>query len=282
MKNISIFNYTDYRKYLQDWIDGKKQTGGKFTLRQFSELVGFKSYAHLTMLLKGQANLSGRYLEKMASALALEEKERDYFIKIVKFNQSISREKKIRCFEELTGFKKSSIYLVNANQYEFYDKWYHSAIRSLLDFYPFTNNYAALAEMLEPAILPREAKKSIQLLLKLNLIAPDSAGFLRPTQEILSSGWDMQSLAITNFVTKSMQLGTEAVDRFTQDKRNLSMVTIGISEPGYALVLNELRQCRQRILEISRQDKANTVYQLGIQLYPVSKSYAGEGVPNNE
>ena len=43
------------------------------------------------------------------------------------------------------------------DQYEFYSKWYHSAIRSLIDMYPFKDDYSWLAKNVYPPIT-REAK----------------------------------------------------------------------------------------------------------------------------
>jgi uncharacterized protein (TIGR02147 family) len=229
------------------------------------------------MTLKGQANLSTRSAGRLCDALKLGKRAAQYFHAMVKFNQSRAHSQKLMYFESMARFSASSIHLVSENQYKFYDKWYHAAIRVLCDFFPVKENYREVARMLVPAITESEARKSIALLAGMNMIRPDGNGYYRPTEKLISTGWDIRSLAINNFVLKSTALALDAFERFDPYECNLSMLTIGISSQGFGAIENEVRQFRRRILEIVRYDKAERIYQLGIQLFPVSISQKKNG-----
>jgi len=53
----------------------------------------------------------------------------------------------------------------------------------LLHIYDFKDNYSDLARKLNPPITVKQAKESIVLLKKLNLIAQDPQGFYKPTDK---------------------------------------------------------------------------------------------------
>ncbi len=104
---------------------------------------------------------------------------------MVLFNQSTTHAEKKRYFEEMLSYRESKIAITDKTQYEYYDKWYHAAIRAILEFHDFDGDCAQLAKMMTPAISASEAKRSIELLRRLSLIAPDTQGRLRPAGNIL-------------------------------------------------------------------------------------------------
>lgn len=267
----SVFHYSDYRKFLRDWCDFHKGRSRGFTYRTMASRVGFKSSGHLSMIIGRRANLSDDFARRVAEVMKLKKRETAYFLTMVRFNQARKHSDKIELFSRLTRFTQSSIHLVHESQYAFYDKWYHSAIRVLIEFYPFKDDYRALAEMLIPSITPGQAKRSIALQQKLNLIYRDSDGFCCPVDKIVSTGYEIRSLAVTNFVLETARLALEAADRFKREERNLSALTLGLSRRGFNRVEHEIRAFRKKLLAIAREEKAEGVYQLGIQFFPVSK-----------
>jgi uncharacterized protein (TIGR02147 family) len=66
-------------------------------------------------------------------------------------------------------------------------------------------------------------------------------------------------------------LAEDALDRFPIDERNISSVTMGISRPCYDVIVAELAAFKERIIAIVNNDDASSrVYQLNVQLYPLS------------
>jgi len=54
----SLFTYTDFRKYLADFYEEKKQTTRYFTYRYFSQKAGFKSPQPAPADQQGKRNLT--------------------------------------------------------------------------------------------------------------------------------------------------------------------------------------------------------------------------------
>jgi uncharacterized protein (TIGR02147 family) len=269
---VSVFNFTDYRQFLRQSIAGKKAENPHVSYRAICEKTGIKSKGHLALILQGKTKVSIPFAIKLAEFLKLKKREMEYFQYLVLFNQAKNHQDKKAFFEKMMSFKESSVRIIDSNQYEYYDRWYHSAIRAILEFYPFDNNFVQLAKMVEPAITADEAEKSIALMERLGLIAKDG-GRYRPVDRVIDSGSEANSLSVNNVAIQTLRLAEQAIDRFPREERMLSGVALGISEKGYQAAIAELRDFRQRIYTIVENDDANRIYQLNIQLFPLSKRY---------
>ena len=71
-----------------------------------------------------------------------------------------------------------------------------------------------------------------------------------------------------------LKLASAAVDNALESERTVSWLTMSISRQNYPQLLEEIRSFRKRLREFAESDtKANTVYQLNIQMFPVSKTF---------
>jgi len=102
-KMNSVFEYTDYRKFLADFYSFKKSANKSFSHRFVQEKIGFKSAGHFSQILSGRANISLIYIEKIVEFLKLNKKEASYFQNMVMFNQSKIHEEKRRYFEKINA-----------------------------------------------------------------------------------------------------------------------------------------------------------------------------------
>jgi len=267
----NVYSYTDYRKFLHDWYAGRKEQNPSFSYRIISARVGFRSAGHFTLILQGKANISLQLAMKFAAVMRLKRRETDYFQNMVLYNQAKSHAERKVYFEKMQEFKESAVHLVDAGQYEYYGKWYHAAIRALAGACDIKDDYAELGAQLIPSVPAAEVVKSVELLLRLNLVRRDESGILRITDQLISTGYDIQSVALTNYLLSSLNQASKAFDRFPRDQRNMSCVVLGISHEGFLQVQQELRDFRRRIMDIAKRRAADSVYQLSFQFFPLSK-----------
>jgi uncharacterized protein (TIGR02147 family) len=273
----TIFEYNDYRKFLKDYYDEKKLENSHFSYRYLSQKVGFKSPGHFTLIIQGKANISINLIERFADFVKFNKKERAFFQELVLFNQARKHEDKKRHFERMISYQESTARILDEDQYEFYSEWYYTAIREILNFLQFDGDYVKLAKMVEPQISPQEARKAVKLLEKLGLIEKIQNESYKLTDRVISTGYQAQAVAINNHIINSLRLAERALDNFPREQRNLSTVSINVSEEGYKRIVEELRAFRRRMLEIAGADEhANRAYQFNFQFFPLSRPM-GEG-----
>jgi uncharacterized protein (TIGR02147 family) len=278
-----LFDYLDYRQFLRDYFQEKKQSLPSWSYQRFAEQLGFKAKDFLYRVIQGQKNLSTESILKIARGLELDAVRTQYFDTLVKCNQSGNMEEQDLYYGLLNTIKIQGrtthpAQRLRQDQYQFYSKWYHSAIRSLIEMYGFRGNAKVLAAALSPRIMAREAAASVSLLQKLDLIRQDSAGVYRATQKTVTTGKDTRHILIPAYHKATIELSAKAMEITPVQERDMSNLTLGISEKTFQRFIEKLRQFRKEILEEAEQDnEADRVYHLNLHLYPISKAQLKQG-----
>ncbi len=267
-----IFTYIDYRQFLKDATEERRKINTSFSLRYISQKAGIKSTGFLSMVLKGKRNISERLVIELAHIFKLNKKERHYFRSLVHFNQAQTHGEKTHFYREILSLQKGPVRTVRQDQYEFYEKWYYSAVRELVAIYKITDDYNYLAKLLKPSIKPNEAKSTLEVLIRLGLIKKTRSGIYKRVDTVITSGSVIKTFAIRNFQLATMELAKSAYDRFPREERELSTITMSIDNDAYEIVKKKVAKLRSEIMELARSVKnPQRVYQLNFQLFPTSE-----------
>jgi uncharacterized protein (TIGR02147 family) len=268
-----IFKYIDYRKFLSDYYSEKKKTTHFFSYRYFSNKANIKSPVFLKQVIEGQRNLTLQAIEKFIGALNLNKKEATFFRHLVQFNQSKTAfEKQEHYSVMLSMIDYVNEHRLTADQYVYFEKWHNSAVRELVCLHDFRDNWDLLAKSVRPAITARDAKQSVQLLVRLNLVKRQKNGGYKQTNSAITSGSEMLSLARRSFNSTMLLLARDSNESLPPDARNISGITMGISKACYDVLLAELAAFKERIVSIvNRDEESSRVYQFNFQLFPLSE-----------
>ncbi len=274
----SITNYTDYRKYLKDYILEKKKAGF-ISNRWFARQAGVNSSSWLTSIIQGKKGLSKITANKISIVLKHSKTEALYFENLVFFNQAKKREEQNLYYNEIAAIRKAfKTETLQEDKFEYYSVWYHSVIRSIIGLINFKDDFKLLAQSLSPAITEAEARKSVTLLERLKLIEKKEDGSFKLASVAINAAESVQSLAITNYQQETMKLAWEALDRFPKEARDITTLTLGISEKGLTEIKKEIIEFRNKISRIAINDEpADRVYQLNLQCFPMSKPVSVKG-----
>lgn len=269
---VSIYEYADYRAYLKDWYAKARESDGRISYRRLAQDIGFKSPGHFSLIVNGKANLSLKVLDRFIRYLGLTKKEAEYFQALVLYNQAKALDEKKRYFDRMLSFKQFRVRSIAATQYEFLDKWYYMAVREVLAIHAFKGDYAALAQMIEPAITTEEARKSIDTLKRLGLVTRDAQGRYQRVETVLAAGPEAPAVAVNAFLSQAMDLAKAALDRIPKEDRVLAATTVSVSKDTFEEIREETRNFRKRILEMAQRDpRPDRIYQFQFHVFPLSK-----------
>jgi uncharacterized protein (TIGR02147 family) len=267
-----IFEYSDYRLFLGDFLLAAKSRGTPITYEELGRKVGFTSKGFVTQIIQRKSNIPESKIRLFALALGLKKKEAEFFETLVRFDQAKTHRSKNEHFKELTSRFKKRIQHIGPDKYDFYSAWYYSAIRALLAYYPFNGDYKELGLQLHPAITPGQAKKAVELLERLSLIVRKEDGFYHLTDRILTAGDPADPTALVNFQQATMELAKEALERFPKKNRESSTLTLGLSEEGYRAAVDKIATLRRELLDIARFDRQiDRVIQVNLHAFPLTK-----------
>ncbi len=270
----SVYEYTDFRLYLKEFLKEKKEKNSRYSLRVLSDKCGFKARDYILRLINNQRNLSQAGIYKLCKGLGLKGNEAVFFEDLVVFNQAKTvAEKEHYYFRMMKSRKFVNAHILKKDQFSYFSKWYHCAIRSLLPVIDFKDNYAELGKFLEPPITASEAKKSVQLLLTLGLLKKNESGQYSVATSAVTTGDEVKSLALALFHKTSLDLAKRSIDTQIASNRDISGITASVSEKGFKKIKSEIQRFRKTILSITSEDSAeDRVIQFNIQCFPISKT----------
>lgn len=272
MTEINIFQYSDFRLYLQDYYAWRKARDPKFSHRFIMERMGSSSPGWFNDVIKGRIRLTSTYLVRLGQLLKLKAKELDYFETLVHYQQAESLDEKNRHMAKMLAFKDLKMDVLGREKFEFYSQWYNTTLRELLFFYDFDGDFGKLARKLRPAIRKEQASKAFELLLKLDLIRKQAGGHYRPTSVNIIKDGNFKSDYIANFIRTSIELAMDAFQRIPSNERDMSSVTLCLSPKGFEEIKQELKGLRKRFLEIAERDaEPRTVYQCNLHVFPTTQ-----------
>lgn len=269
---VDIFAFLDYRQYLEAYYRARKAADKKFSHR-FIGKEGKFDPGLFSKILQGKRDISPSMVFRLATLLKLNRKETEYFQGLVLYNQARLHSERNHHYEKLIALRGAHAKPVEQHQYRFYGKWHYSALRALLDFRATDGSDCdRLARQLVPAVKPAEVREGLELLEKLGLAERDAHGRYRVRDSLITTGYGNAALNANNFVLESLELAKGAIDRFPATARNLSTATFSIPRARYPHYEARIRAFRRELMaEIEKEKGADIVYQLNLQLFPLSQ-----------
>lgn len=267
----SAYKFLNYREYLTAMFSERKQMARKFSHRYLAQRLGLSSPTFMMLVMKGKRNITLDLAARISKEFKHTDKEADYFASMVRFAQAKTNEEKDRAFKKMTELRRYyHVRKIEEDQYSYYSNWYNIPIRELVTFPDFKGDYRWLAKQLIPAISESQARRSVELLLRLGLIKKKDDAFV-PADPVISTGPEVNSLAVVNFHRSMARLFDAALDRIPKKERNNTACTVSISEKSFEEINKAVAECRKRVLSIAADDNnSDRVYQINFQVFPLS------------
>ena len=232
MSNITIFEYTNYRSYLRDKYDELKKVSSSFSYRFFSKQCGYSSPNYLKLVTDGDRNLSIESIAKFSVFFKMNKKESEYFKQLVLFNQSKnSQEKKDLAEQILKSSVFKRIHPLAKDQFLYTSNWYYVAVREILQTKKIKLDAKAISELIRPRISQKNVENILTTLLRLKMIQKKDNRYVQ-VNELVSTGDEVSYGGVAEFHRQMMELASQSIDTVDRDLRDISGVTISLSNEG--------------------------------------------------
>ena len=277
---VDIFQYTDFRAWLKDVFQSLKDRDPKFSHRFILLRLDVKSSGWLADMLGGRRLLNRTHLLGLSRILNLSPREEFYFETLADYNQAKNLLEKNRAYEKLLTFHEIPKDIIESDRFEYFSKWYYSAVREYLLIEPFRGDFARLGRRIRPAITSAQARESIELLEKLGFIKRLASGEFRPAVEHVKKQSAFSPVHYYQYLKSQMELGLGAMERTPKEERDISAVSVTLSLDSFQSIREEIKALRQKMIQISEAENkkfwngihgdTRRVYQGVFELFPVS------------
>lgn len=269
-----VTEYLNYREFLHDYYLAKKKENASYSYRVFINKGGLGSPSHLKMVIDGSRNLTHSTIPKYLKSLGFKKKhESQFFELLVLYNQESNTEKKIHYFNEIMSLKrKKGLSVLEKHQFDLLAHWFHVAIYVLIDLKDFRHDLEWISERLRKKVSHKQVKDALDSLEGLALIAKDDERGYRQTSGGLSTAEDLKSLSAYSYHRQMIELAQCSLSMDPLDVREFNGVTLKITQKKLFLLKEQIRAFRKELNELtSNLDDADQVYQLNIQLFPLTE-----------
>jgi uncharacterized protein (TIGR02147 family) len=178
----SIFEFLDYKQYLNDYIDSRPRKGRGFR-SLLASTVGCQ-VTYLSRILNGDAHLSLEQAEKANVLLGHSVEEGDFFILLLQLNRAGTSQLKERFQRQIHEILQKRLSLKNRLAYKkglnredqatYYSSWHYSAIHMLLGIPEFQTKEALAKRIGLPA---GTVSNILEFLVSVGLVVPKGSHF---------------------------------------------------------------------------------------------------------
>lgn len=282
-----LSDYLNYRQFLADFYKYKRASS-KGSLRSynyaiFSAAANIKSPNYLKMIIEGKRNLSEDMINKFGKAVGLNREQSDEFRLLVLFTQATDPGDRNMYLKKLNEHRvnvKLKNGEIDRKSFEKVPNWVAWIIYAMVDQEGVSFDTASLKKMLRGKASSDEIENAMRSLISSgDLKMDEKTGMLRKARNLTESPEDIPVALVRKLQAQLMYLGLESLYQDQPTDREFGTLTMSLTKAEFEEIKFKLRQMRKSINKdnsIARmKTKGDRVYQLNIQLFPVTNAIDG-------
>jgi uncharacterized protein (TIGR02147 family) len=285
-----LSEYVDYRKYLlAQFTYLQKQSAGHlrpYSYSDFSAAADIKSPNYLKLIIEGKRNLSRDMCHRFSRALKHSRAQAKEFELLVSYCQEKDPMQRNRCLKALSDFRAQRLLAsgaIDTKTWEQVGDWLVWVLFAMIDQKDVCFKPSSLVKLLGGQANESQVEKALARLEASGDITLDrEAGQARKTTQS-STPKDIPAELVRKIQSELIYMGLESLHRYSPQQREVSGFTMAMTEKEFEWVRFELRKLRKQLqkqIAINREECAgDKVYQVNIQLFPVTENEDGEKEP---
>lgn len=236
------------------WLRGeysqRADKNPRYSLRAFAKVVGMDS-SSLTQIMAKKRPLSKKKMTEIAEKLGASESDVSSLLNTTRFSQ-------------LGDYQ-----VIASDQSEIIGKWYYSALMELTFIDDFKSDARWIAQQL--GISVQEVKTAVENLVGAGLLDYRGKKLFKTSKLLTNFSPGKTSLAHKKLQKSVVDMAAEAIDNCPMPEKDITSMTFSINENKLPEAREVIARFRREMAQLLEDGKQTRVYNLGIQLYPVSQ-----------
>ena len=279
----TLSEYMDYRLFLADFYLAKKHLTRTmirpYSYSLFSAAADIKSPNYLKMIIEAKRNLSPEMVGKFAKACSFNKAQTDEFKLLVSFNQAEDPADRNYALKQLSEYRveqKLKHGELDRKTFEEMPNWIGWIIYALVDQEGVTFETSQLKELLRGKASEAEITEAVENLIRSGELVRDAVTNTLTKGKPSETQKEIPSALVRKLQMQLMYLGLESLYQDTAAEREFGSLTMSLTEKEFELIKFRLRHLRKSMhkdnLTARESSKGDRVYQLNLQLFPVSNA----------
>lgn len=275
-------NPSTARLWLQEEFNRRRERNPAFSLRAFAQLLEIPP-GRLSEILNQKRPMTVALVSRLAERLALDPRQRRQLLERLTLERQAMRPGRntVSAQKDLVpgvdrpsgaGDGQSSsphdFEQLSLDQFRVVADWYHFAILSLMEVADFQPRISWIAKRL--GISTIQATSAIERLDRLGLIQRSDKNWT-PTHRDLATPSDISSSALRRSHQQSLEQAINSLAEVPVELRDITSITMAIDLKKIPQAKELIREFRRRLGALLETDDRTEVYNLNIQLVPVTR-----------
>lgn len=242
---------------LRDELARRCKKNPAYSMRSFSKTLGIHPSV-MSLVLTGKRRVSKKTALKISNVLILKPAELQLLFRSAGFNTGV-------------GSDSSEHERLRLDQFEFISSWEHYAILSLLEL-P-RSKYQSKWIAMRLGISEVVAVSAMHRIERLGLVAQDSKGKWTQSSRPIAIENSVSTPATRSHHRQLLQKAGEVLDNSAIEERDFSATTFAMNKKDINFALLRIREFRRAlVLELEQRSIPDSVYELSVQLFPLTKN----------
>ena len=290
----NVTEYMDYRKYLADFYAFRREQTKKdlrpYSYQMFSAAANIKSPQYLRLIIDGKRNLSDDMIGKFSKALHLNREHSEELKSLVHYTQATDPSERNRFLKDLMEKRVSQKIKsgeIDSKAFEKIPGWVAWILYSMTDVKGVNFEISQLKQLLGEKATQDEIQEALNKLLESGQLVRDpETQEIKKSRPLMENADNIPVALVRKLQAELLYLGMESLFQDDPTDREFGTVTLSMTEKEFEEIKFKLRQIRKQMTKdnsIARSQSAGErIYQLNIQLFPVTKKLEQEKVSTTE
>ncbi len=274
MSEISLFDFTNYSKYLQEVFSEKRKSNIGFSYQMFANKIGIKHKSSVAALLKGERkNIPKPLIKKISTYLEHDTREEEYFLALIGIHESKTLEEQQVYIEKMHSIiKPAQKYKIKRSQYRYFKKWYIPVIREIITMPHFNGDMNTIGSYLHVPVPQEEILEAIEILFELELIKKVKDKYIQQDNSVAIND-EIKNIGLKHYYKQHFDIMPKILfSNDTEYKPKITSLSFGCNEAHADLVREKISEFHSNLMDLMSQfNDVDQVYQFNMQLYPASK-----------
>lgn len=266
-----VLDYLEYREFLKDWFVESKKDNRFTSYRYLGQKTGVDP-AWLVRVFQKEGHLNEEALPAFIRLCGFDDRRAEYFRILYRFCKTKAKSSLSELYCRLMELREMEARVLTSPEFMYFGNWACTALRALIGISENTSDLHAVANHLNPPISQNDARNALEVLKQLKLIEKDGHGGWNITQQIVTTGGEVKSIAVRDFHRRTLELAQESLDRHPIAERDVSSIVFTVDQADIPEFKQRIEDFRRGLLQFAkRSEHANRVYALNVSMFPLSE-----------
>lgn len=267
----SIFQFDDYRSYLEHFYEVKKAGVSGYSYREFAEAADLGSANYLKLIISGAKNLTIANIHQFAKALTLTGTEYEYFEALVLKNQSKGERESEYYHQKLVQLKKNKPKSKSTGSMrDLISEWYYPALLISLDgvaVKEISHFQSQMAKRL--GILESKVESAIQIFTKSEVVEIVDGAYHLEARHLYALDSKSREMAHKKFLGSQLQLSQKFLQEKYDKGAKFHCHTIKIKKESIDILNEKFKEYLSEVTALSDELVGDDLIQINAQIFSI-------------